>query len=96
MDRDQHYLLNHLDKPTRFLFLTVDEFLAIAVPLFSGIVVGWGTSGFLGSLAGYSALRILKRRFKGGTIRQAMYWYLPTSRKQMKVYIPSYVREYIS
>ena len=96
MDHDQHYLLNYLDQPSRFLFFTMDEFIALASPLLTGMILGWMITGFIGSLCGYGILKFLKSKFKGGTLRHAMYWYLPTSRKQMKVYIPSYVREYIS
>lgn len=41
-----HVLLNHLDKPARFLFFTLDEFVCLGVPTFTGMVMQWLTTGF--------------------------------------------------
>lgn len=94
-DRSRHYLLNYLDKPARFLFFTLDEFSALGGPVFAGMVLGWTGSGCLLGLLSYIGLRALKRSVGGGALRHALYWYLPTSKRHHKVWIPSHIREYI-
>lgn len=94
-DYSRHYLLNHLDKPARFLFFTLGEFLSLGAPTFTGMIVGWTGTGFFIGLLTYTGLRTLKRSLGGGALRHAMYWYLPTSKRHHKVWIPSHIREFI-
>ncbi len=69
MDQN-HILLNHLDKPARFLFFTIDEFLCLAAPTFGGMVLQWVTTGFLSGLILYSLIRALKKQFPHTNIRK--------------------------
>ena len=89
-----YYLLNHLDDPMRFLFFTIDEFLVLAVPLFVGMFVNKMLWGALVSLLLYQALKWIKATFKGAGLRQLGYWFLPSKDKTLKIYIPSYYREF--
>ena len=95
MDREHHYLLNYLDQPFRFLFLTVDEALILLVPILVGFINMWALTGLLCSVGGFLSLRLLKNRFGQGNFRCALYWHFPTSPRQMKLFIPSYLREFI-
>jgi len=89
-----YYLLNHLDDPMRFLFFTMDEFVALAVPLFVGMFINQMLWGALVSLILYKILKLIKKVSKGVGLRQLTYWFLPTKTKTLKFYVPSCYREF--
>lgn len=95
MDREQHYLLNYLDRPVRLLFLTIDELLVLLVPLLLGLWFMYAFTGLMTAIIGYLGLKLFKRKFGQGNLRPSLYWHLPTSRKHMTLLIPSWIREYI-
>jgi len=94
-DRNENYLLNRLDKPLRFLGVNKDEVFALMVPLLGGLMMGWVVTGFLAGVGTLSLLRSLKKRNEGSTLIHAMYWYLPSHQKSLKLPVPSHIREYI-
>lgn len=93
MNQD-YYLLNHLDDPLRFFFFTMDEFLVLAAPLLLGMCINQMLWGALFSLILYKLLTLIKKFAKGVNLRQLGYWLLPTKQKTLKIYIPSYYREF--
>lgn len=95
MDKDQTLLLNHLDRPLRLMGVYKDEALSLMIPLFVGFFSGYGLLGFLCGLSFVSLLKMIKKQNKGAHLVQVIYWHLPTSKKHMKIYIPSYIREYV-
>ena len=95
MDKDQGLLLNHLDRPLRLLGVCKDEALALMVPIFVGLFSGYGLLGLVVGIASVSFLKMLKKQNEGAHLVQIIYWHLPTSRKHMQLYIPSYIREYV-
>lgn len=95
MDRTENYILNRLDQPLRFLGINKDEALAFIAPLLSCIYLGWIISGFILGAGVLSLIRALKKRNEGATLVSAGYWYFPVSRKSLKLYVPSHIREYI-
>lgn len=95
MDTEQSLLLNHLDRPLRLMGVCKDEALSLMGPLFVGLFSGYTLSGFLSGLCFVALLKTLKKQNEGAHLIQALYWYLPTSRKHMKLYIPSHIREYV-
>lgn len=92
---ETYYLLNHLDRPIRLIGIYKDEALALLIPLFIGFFSGWGLSGFIGGVLMVSVLKALKKQNEGVHLIHVFYWYLPTSRKYMKFFLPSYIREYV-
>lgn len=94
-DRSENYLLNHLDKPLRFLGVNKDEVFALLAPLFGGLFMGWIITGFILGISTLSLLRLIKKRNEGATLVHAMYWYLPSHERSLKLPVPSHVREYI-
>jgi|JI7StandDraft_1071085.scaffolds.fasta_scaffold26540_2 type IV conjugative transfer system protein TraL len=93
MNRD-YYLLNHLDDPLRFFFFTMDEFLVLAGPLLVGMLINKMLWGALCSLILYKLLTLIKKLAKGVNLRQLAYWFLPTKKSTLKLYVPSYYREF--
>jgi type IV conjugative transfer system protein TraL len=95
MDRSENYILNRLDKPLRFLGINKDEALVVILPLFGGLFMGWIVSGFIMGIGALSLLRTIKKQNEGSTLIHALYWYLPTPKRSMKLPVPSYIREMI-
>ena len=95
MDQSEHLLLNHLDKPLRFLGVHKDEALVMMVPFIGGATMGWILSGFLMGVGTLSLLRSLKKKNQGSSLTHTAYWYLPSSQRSMKIYIPSHIREWV-
>lgn len=95
IDRSENYILNRLDKPLRFLGVNKDEVFALMAPLFGGLFMGWVLTGFIAGICTLSLLRTVKKRNEGATMVHAMYWYLPTHQKSLKLNVPSHIREYI-
>ena len=89
-----YYLLNHLDDPLRFFFFTMDEFLVLAVPLLVGMLINKMLWGALFALILYKLLTLIKKFARNVNLRQLAYWFLPTNKKTLKVYVPSYYREF--
>lgn len=89
-----YYLLNHLDDPLRFFFFTMDEFLVLAVPLLVGMLINKMLWGALFSLILYKMLILIKKAAKDVNLRQLAYWFLPTKKSTLKLYVPSYYREF--
>jgi len=95
MDHSENYILNRLDQPLRFLGINKDEAFALMVPLLVSLYLGWILSGIIVGGLSLLALRALKKRNEGAALVHATYWYLPASRKSMKLPVPSHIREYI-
>jgi len=95
MDRSENYILNRLDKPLRFLGINKDEALVVILPLFGGLFMGWIVSGFIVGIGALSLLRTIKKQNEGSALIHALYWYLPTPKRSMKLPVPSYIREMI-
>ncbi len=95
-DYDTHLILHHLDDPLRILKWTLDEAGVILIPPFLSVLFENVLLGFAISVVGYWALRQIKRRFGEGTLKHAMYWYLPHNRRHLKKTPPSYIREYLA
>jgi type IV conjugative transfer system protein TraL len=95
MDHSENLLFNRLDQPLRFLGVNKDEAFVLMGPLLMGFFMGYVLSGVLLGISFLSIYRSLKKRNEESALRTAMYWYLPSSRRSMKLYVPSYIREYI-
>lgn len=89
-----YYLLNHLDDPLRFFFFTMDEFLVLAASLIVGMLINKMLWGALFSLILYKLLTLIKNAAKDVNLRQLAYWFLSTKKSMLKLYVPSYYREF--
>ncbi|MBT4879513.1 MAG: type IV conjugative transfer system protein TraL [Alphaproteobacteria bacterium] len=94
VDYDQHVILQHLDDPLRIFKWTVDEAAIIIAPIFFGLGVEEPTLGLLSAGVGFVGLKHLKKKVGLGTLRHALYWYLPKNQKLSNT-PPSYIREYM-
>src|SRR5262245_48241420 len=95
MNRNENYILNRLDKPLRFLGVNKDEAFTLLLPILGGFTMGWILSGILIGIGSLSFLRVLKKKNEGAALIHAVYWYLPSSQKALKLPAPSHIREYI-
>ena len=91
-DVTSNNILQCLDSPMKILFWTVDEMVAISMPVMLGLALDWFFAGMVLSIAGFSLLRKFKNSIgEGGTLQQGLYWLLPTKGKLPK----SSIREYL-
>ena len=94
-DYESHLILHHLDDPLRILKWTVDEASMLFLPFLIGMFLEQLIIGSTISLGGFWALRKLKSRMVGGTLKHALYWYLPHTKRHLKKTPPSHIREYL-
>lgn len=95
MQYNNHRILQHMNKPPKILFWDLGEALSFFLPC---AILLCMDAFFLGVGVGLSLcflLRWLKRSVGVSAFVHIAYWYMPTSRRRMRVYIPSYKREYI-
>lgn len=92
---NENRLLNRLDQPLRFLGINKDEAFSFLMPILAGFFTGHPIAGFITAVCVLSAYRSFKKRNEGAALIHAIYWHFPTSRKALKLYVPSHVREYI-
>ena len=92
---EQHLILHHLDEPLRILYWTIDEALFLLCAPFIGLAIEQIGLGLTTGFVGFYSLRKLKQRFGNGSLKHAMYWYLPLNRSQLKITPASFIREYI-
>ena len=95
MTQGENYLLNRLDQPLRFLGVHKDEAFVMLAPFLGGLFMGWALTGFVAGISFLTCLRALKKHNEGAALVHAIYWYLPTSKRSMRIYVPSYIREWI-
>ena len=95
-ERGRHLLLHRLDSPARFLFFTKTEAAFLLVPIFAGVLLDMGSTGFiLGGVLCY-CVRKLQKLTGGGALSCLAYWYLPHNKTRLKSTPPSFVREWVS
>lgn len=74
---DKYYLPSSLDGPLTVCLLTIDELIALLVPIFIGMICDVDAIGFVTGLG----LGCLLKHFKSGKnphiIRHLLYWHLP-------------------
>ena len=92
---EENYLLNRLDRPLRFLGINKDEAFTFIGPIMVGFFMGYPVTSVVGAVTFLSLYRAFKKKNEGSHLIHAIYWHFPTSRKAMRLYVPSHVREYI-
>lgn len=91
----ENILLNRLDQPLRFLGVNKDEAFTFMGPLLMGFSMGYNGTGAAVGVSLLALYRAFKKRNEGSSLIHALYWHFPTSKKAMKFYVPSYIREFI-
>jgi len=94
-DYDQHIILQHLDDPLRFLHWTVDEAIAIVVPIFFCFAIDHAIYGIFGAGGSFFLLKYIKKKFGLESLKHVLYWFLPKSEKKLPNSPASHIREYI-
>lgn len=90
---DKYYIPRYLDEPLKIVFLTIDEIIALVVPILSGLFLF--NAPVIGLILG-SGLVLLLKTIKGNEghyfIYHLAYWHLPQIIK-FRSTPPSHVRE---
>lgn len=92
---DKYYIPKSIDEPFRIYLLTIDEFIALVLPIILlGFILSQVLMGFIIGIGGF----LLVKKFKGEQghyyVVHLAYWYLPNVVK-FKATPPSYIREYL-
>jgi conjugal transfer pilus assembly protein TraL len=90
----RYRLLNHLDKPVRFLYFTIDEAISLLGGFLLGGLAGKPLMGFISGLVISVFLSKIKKAHVDTSLTQMFYWYLPTHMHAYSFYLPSYIREF--
>jgi type IV conjugative transfer system protein TraL len=95
---ENHYILKHLDNPTRILFWDSNEVLLLVFPFFLGVLVGSMILMLAGVIA-LPAFRRVKKLYPKGFLLAWMYWSLPycyvVKFNRWKSLPPSYLMEVV-
>ena len=93
---NNHVILNHIDKPSRFLFWSVDQVIVCLCPFFAGMIIDHIVLGIVFSVIASVGFKIFKKKFGKSKVRSILYWHLPTSERLVnKGLPPSHVRLWI-
>ena len=86
-------ILNHIDKPARFLFWSVDQVIICICPFVVGMITEHVGLGIAFSIIASVGFKVFKKKFGKSKIRSILYWNLPASKKLVKKGLPpSHVR----
>jgi type IV conjugative transfer system protein TraL len=90
---NNHVILGHIDKPVRILFWPAGQFFMCILPLLAGFVLDHALAGLLMFLITALFFKMFNKRFGKGQFQAVLYWYLPTSKRLVRLGIPpSHVR----
>lgn len=95
MERTNHYILNYLDEPTRIIFFTPAEILAMCACFFGGVFTDRFVGGVVLAFITVWVLRKIRSQFKVTSARQLLYWFFPFSDRPLQCPIPSNIREFL-
>lgn len=85
----------YLDEPERLLFWTIDEFIALIVPIVFGFAIGVFWLGLVLSPLSSGLLMKTKKRRSPGAFLSRCYWYLPSSLVPLKAVPLSHQRVWV-
>jgi conjugal transfer pilus assembly protein TraL len=92
---DKYYIPSHLDDPELFGFWTLDEFLAMILPFFWGIIAGHIIIGIALGFVGWLACKKFKSGRSPSWIIHAIYWNMPDFIFSLKATPPSHFRRLV-
>lgn len=92
---DHHTILRYLDNPSKIGFWTIDEFLCAFLPFSILALADLFFIGALSSIATYICVRFAKQHAGKGLLKQAFYWYFPSSSRNFSWYIDSSKRNFL-
>lgn len=91
---DKNYIPKHLDEPAKFLFFTIDELIALVVPLLIGLFSDQLIIGMIMGIGMMYALKKLKGEEGHYYLFHLLYWYMPQF-MQLKATPNSYIRDIV-
>ncbi|NNM59382.1 MAG: type IV conjugative transfer system protein TraL [Legionellales bacterium] len=94
MSESQLYIPRNLDEPARFLIWTMDEAMALFLPIFVGVFFNHALLGL--ALGAASNIGIKKfKSYIGAHYKRWLYWYFPSELNLLKSTPSSTIREYV-
>jgi len=94
-DQSRYQIPQHIDDPSMFYFLEIDEFITMLLPIGIGIFLSFLVTGMLFGAVSVIVLRKAKAKAGRGFIKHAAFWYLPSSFIYKLRRLPaSYIREW--
>ena len=93
-DATRHAVPRRLDDPERWLFWTLDEAAALLGPAVLGLAANAFVTGLVVGVAGWLALRRVKRGGGANIALYALYWFLPGFVLGFRATPASHVRRY--
>lgn len=94
-DIETYYIPQNLDTPAKYLFWTLDEYLALICPIFFGFLLEQILFFMVISFVLYKTLRKLKSNHNAQIFRYSLYWYFPILFQHFKETPCSSLRRYV-
>ena len=95
MNLEKFYIPRHLDDAPRFLLWSVDEAMSVILPVFLGIVLGFGILTLILPIICFKSWKKIKGSGGQGVVRRLIYWYYPKEILGLKATPESAIRNYI-
>lgn len=89
---DKYLVHKTLDYPQRIGLWTLDEFLALFLPFFGGVIYGHIIIGIAISVVGWLGLKKAKAGRSISWIVHCCYWYLPSTLSGLRITPPSHCK----
>jgi conjugal transfer pilus assembly protein TraL len=95
MNQEDYFVPSHLDDQAKFFLWDMEEFMAMIIPIFFGMMLKVPLIGVALAFGSLHVMQKLKAGSAKGFMKHVMYWYLPDEFTKMKSTPPSHIREFI-
>lgn len=94
MGYSKNSILRYVNNPPKVIFWEVGEALTFILPFAVAALLRKVLLGLIIGVIFFQIYKYIKSRVSS-PIAHALYWYLPTMRGRYKIYVPSFIREFI-
>ena len=94
MSYSKNSILRYINNSPKVLFWDIGEALTFLLPFTVFALLRKTLAGFIIGVMFYQIYKFIRLQVSS-PIAHAIYWYLPTPKGKYRIYIPSFIREFI-